>query len=216
MKKTDAQLKRDIEEELRWDPKVNEAQIGVTVKGGMATLMGTVDSYAEKWAADDAAWRVGGVHGVDQELSVKLLPAHVRNDADIAAAATNALGWDVFIPSGISAKVSSGTLTLSGEVPWNFQRESAERAVRYLPGVTSVKNDITLKQRAVAAQVKEQVSAALQRQATTDSNNIKIETSGNRVTLSGHASSWKSIDDATVAAWGVPGVNEVIDHVQIQ
>jgi hypothetical protein len=64
MTKTDNQLKEDIEQELRWDPKVNAAQIGVSVDKGAVSLLGAVDTYAEKWAAEDATKRVFGVRTV--------------------------------------------------------------------------------------------------------------------------------------------------------
>ena len=215
MNKTDLQLKTDIEEELRWDPKVNAAQIGVTVDKGAVSLLGSVDTYAEKWAAEDATKRVSGVRTVAQDLTVKLLGDHTRNDSEIAAAVQNALAWDVYIPKSVTAKVHNGRVTLEGPVTWNYQREAAERAMRYLMGVVAVNNAITLKPRASAAQVKEKVEAALQRQATADAKSIHIEASGGKVTLTGKASSWQSIEDAAHAAWAAPGVTEVVDRMTV-
>jgi len=217
MTKSDMQLKQDIEAELRWDPMLNAAQIGVTVDKGTVSLLGSVDTYAEKWAAEDATKRVSGVRSVAQDLTVKVLGDHKRNDSEIAAAALSAIKWDVYVPSSVTATVSNGVLTLGGQVHWNFQRDAAMRAVRYLTGVTSVHNTITLKPEPVSvAKVKEGVQAALQRQATRDANNIHIETSGGQVTLTGHASSWQSIEDAANAAWAAPGVTDVRDQVKMQ
>jgi osmotically-inducible protein OsmY len=128
--KTDNRLKKDIEEELLWDPKVNAAKIGVTVDKGAVSLLGTVDSYAEKWAAEDATKRVSGVRTVAQDLKVEILSDHVRDDSELAVAVQSALLWDVFVPKAITAKVQGGAVTLEGQVPWNYQREAAERAVR--------------------------------------------------------------------------------------
>lgn len=214
--KSDMQLKQDIEDELRFDPKINAAQIGVTVDNGVVSLLGDVDTYAEKWAAEDATKRVSGVRTVAQDLKVKILFEDKRDDSEIAAAVQSALRWDVFIPATVTAKVAAGYVTLEGKVNWNFERDAAEKAVRYLTGVTGVNDLITLKPQATTEKVKEKVQAALQRQATKDSNSIKIETSGGKVTLSGHASSWKSIDDAEKAAWAAPGVIEVVDRIQLQ
>jgi osmotically-inducible protein OsmY len=216
MSKTDMQLKNDIEAELRWDPKINAAQIGVTVDKGAVSLLGTVDTYPEKWAAEDATKRVSGVRTVAQDLNVKLLMDHKRTDQDIASATQNALTWDVYVPSSVTAKVSKSRVTLEGEVTWNYQREAAERAVRHLSGVEAVYNLITLKPHVSADQVKEKVEAALQRQARTDAKSIVIDTVGGRVTLSGNASSWQSIEDAAHAAWAAPGVTEVVDHMKVQ
>ena len=216
MSKTDIQLKKDIEEELRWDPMVNSAQIGVTVDKGAVSLLGAVDTYAEKWAAEDAAKRVGGVRTIAQDLVVKIQSEHKHSDLEIAEAVQSAIKWNVYIPSTVTAKVQQGAVTLEGEVTWNFQRDAATRAVRYLTGVIAVYNSITLKQSQTSvAQVRGKVLAALQRQATTDAKSIDIETSGGKVTLTGHASSWQSIEDAANAAWAAPGVTQVIDQVKM-
>ena len=213
--KSDNQLKQDIETELRWDPKVNAAEIGVTVNEGVVSLLGTVDTYAEKWAAEDATKRVSGVRTVAQDLSVKILTNHKHNDTEIAAAVQSALKWNVYVPTTVTAGVAAGVVTLQGQVTWNYQRDAAERAVRYLTGVVSIYNAITMKPEVTAAQVKEKVVAALQRQATTDAKSIEVNASGGRVTLTGHASSWQSIADAANAAWAAPGVTEVVDHLKM-
>jgi VCBS repeat-containing protein len=215
MSKTDMQLKRDIEEELRWDPRVNAARIGVAVEMAVVSLLGSVDTYPEKSAAEDAVKRVNGVRAFADDLTVKVLTDHARSDADIAAAAQSVLTWDVLVPPTVRATVHHGAVTLKGEATWNYQRDAAERAVRYLTGVVSVYNAITLNPRASAAQVKEKIQAALQRQAMSDVRSIHIETSGGTATLTGHASSWQSIEDAANAAWAAPGVTEVIDQVKM-
>lgn len=217
MAKTDNQLKQDIETELRWDPQVNAAQIGVSVNAGAVTLLGAVDSYAEKRAAEHATKRVSGVRTVAQDLTVKIVGEHLRNDTEIAAAVDAALKWDVFVPSSVTAKVEKGAVTLGGQVAWNYQRTAAEHAVHRLMGVVAVYNAVTLKPASQASteQVKDHVQAALQRQATTDAKSIHIETSGATVTLTGHASSWRAAEDAVNAAWAAPGVTEVVDHVKL-
>jgi osmotically-inducible protein OsmY len=160
MLKTDMQLKSDIEEELSCDPKINAAQIGVTVDGGVVSLFGVVDSYAEKLAAEGAVKRVSGVRTVAQNLIIKLRSEHVRTDSDIALAVLCALTEDVFVPNQVTAKISEGEVTLEGEASWNYERDAAERAVRHLAGVCAVHNSIVLLPHASAAQVKEQVEAA--------------------------------------------------------
>jgi len=213
--KTDSKLKEDVENELRWDPKINAAHIGVAVDRGAVSLMGAVDTYAEKWAAEDATKRVAGVRSVAEELTVKILGPHQHSDAEIAAAALSAMKWDVWVPATVTAMVQQGRLTLEGEVEWNFQRESAMRAVRYLAGVVSVFNGIHLKTAASTRAVTEKVQAALLRQATEDANNIHVATSGGTVTLTGKASSWHAIEDAAAAAWAAPGVTKVIDTISM-
>ena len=187
----------------------------MSVDKGAVSLLGAVDTYAEKWAAEDATKRVFGVRTVAQDLTVKILAEHKRSDSDIAAAVQSALKWDVFVPKTVTAKVQSGWVTLEGQVPWNYQRDAAERSVRYLAGVVGVSNSVTLKPQTSAGEVKEKIKAALQRQATADANSIHIDTSGGKVTLTGHASSWQSIEDAANAAWAAPGVTDVLDQVKM-
>lgn len=215
--KSDIQLKQDIEAELIWDPKVNAAQIAVSVDQGAVTLFGAVDTYADRWAAEDATKRVAGVRALAQELTVKLTAEHERSDTEIAAAAINLLEFNVMIPKTITLRVQEGAVTLEGEAAWNFQRDEAEKAVRYLPGVKMVFNCTTLKSQATIAQVKENVEDALQRQAAADASSIHIEISSEgKVTLTGHATSWQSIEDAAHAAWASPGVTSVVDQVKMQ
>jgi osmotically-inducible protein OsmY len=209
--------KQDIELELKWDPKINAAQIGVSVDKGSVTLLGEVDTYAEKWAAETATKRVSGVRTLAQDLKVKVASEHKHSDSEIAGAVLNALKWDVFVPESITAKVQDGNVTLEGKASWNFERDAAERAVRYLSGVSNILNSIELKPEAASTdKVREKVQAALHRQATTDAKSIKVETSGGKVTLSGHAASWQSIHDATTAAWAAPGVTEVVQRISIE
>jgi osmotically-inducible protein OsmY len=126
----------DVLDELRWDPGVNAAAVGATVKDGVVTLEGTVDSFAEKWAAERAAKRLPGVKALAVALKVKLPGSSERTDADIARAAENALKWDVLIPHDrIKVTAEKGFLTLEGEVDWQFQKSAAERATLHLTGV---------------------------------------------------------------------------------
>ena len=217
MDKNDIQLKQDIEAELNWDPRVNAAQIGITVDSGVVSLFGTVDTYAEKWAAEEATKRVNGVRTVAEDLKVKLTPGHAHSDQEIAGAVASGLKWNVFIPGTVTAQVQRGEVTLQGRVTWKFQRDAAEQLARHVPGVVLVHDLITLEPTVASAspaQVKEKIEAALQRQATADARSIHIHASGGKVTLTGKASSWQAIEDAANAAWAAPGVTEVVDHVK--
>jgi osmotically-inducible protein OsmY len=220
--KNDLELKRDIEAELQWDPRVSATRIGVTVDAGVVSLLGEVDSYAEKWAAAEAAKRVSGVRALAQDITVKLPDSAPRSDSDVAAAALHALRWDVWVPAEVSVQVQTGRVTLEGHVQWNFQRTAAESAVRNLAGVTSVNNAIRLRapahgtpESASQEGVLDSVEAALKRQAATDAQSIHVEVEGRRVTLSGEAASFQAIADATHAAWAAAGVNEVVEHVSM-
>ncbi|MDB4942194.1 MAG: putative periplasmic phospholipid-binding protein [Labilithrix sp.] len=215
--KTDRQLKLDIETELAWDPELNAAQVGVSVDDGAVTLLGAVDTYAQKCAAEVATKRIYGVKAIAQRLTVKLAPDHERTDEDLAAAAQNALRSNVTVPSSVTAHVERRVVTLQGDVRWNFEREAAENAVRCLTGVEVLRNEVAVTTtRPPVVEVKDQIRAALERQAAKDTSSIHIHTTGHTVTLTGHASSWQSMEDAAAAAWAAPGVTHVLDFVKLQ
>jgi osmotically-inducible protein OsmY len=214
--KTDAQLKQDIIAELTWEPSVNASQIGVEVKDGTVTLAGHVDSYTEKLGAERAAQRVSGVKGLAIEMDVKLPGVSKRTDGDIARSAQNALDWTTSLPGdAVKAKAENGWLTLSGELEWDYQRQAAKDAVRYLFGVVGVSDTITLKPRASTNAVKAEIEAALKRRAQRDSQQITVEVRGADVTLSGTAHSWSERELASDSAWAAPGVRRVIDNIRI-
>jgi osmotically-inducible protein OsmY len=61
--RADGDIKRDVEEELKYDPDVDSTDIGVAVKNGVVTLTGFVNSYSQKLQAETDAKRVSGVMG---------------------------------------------------------------------------------------------------------------------------------------------------------
>ena len=67
--KSDAQIQHEVYEHLKWDPRVNETDIGVAVNDGVVTLSGSVPMYAEKIAAEEAAKRTPGVKAVAEEIA---------------------------------------------------------------------------------------------------------------------------------------------------
>jgi osmotically-inducible protein OsmY len=214
--KNDVDLQRDVFDELKWEPAVHSTHIGVTVKDGVVTLEGVVDSYPEKWAAERAVKRVAGVKALAEELEVKLPGSGKQTDADIAEAAENALEWDTEVPEDrIKVTVEKGFLTLEGEVDWEFQRAAAKRAVQYLAGVKGVANEITLKPNVAPVDVKAKIEAALKRNAILDAEQINVQADGGKVTLRGSVSSWAERDEAEAAAWSAPGVNEVNDFIAV-
>jgi osmotically-inducible protein OsmY len=215
--RTDAELQRAIQDELDFEPSVIATDIGVTVKEGIATLFGTVSSYAAKWAAERAAERVSGLRALAKDLTVKLRGDSERSDADIAAAALHALAWDVQVPdTKLQVEVQKGFVTLKGEVDWNYQREAAAYDVRKLTGVVGVGNQITLPATASAKEVRSKIESALQRRAVKDARRVTVEADGGTVILRGEVHCWGEREDAEQAAWAAPGVSEVQDQIRIQ
>jgi len=214
---SDIGIQSDILDELEFDPEVAVTDVGVEVDDGVVTLTGTVDTYAEKMAAERAALRVVGVRALANDLVVVPEVAGILTDTEIARRIADAFDLDEAIPEGITARVEDGRVNLHGETPWHYQREEAERVARRIAGVKSATNSIRIVQPAIAPHaVETQIIRALVRNAAVDAQQIAVAIDGSHVALSGMVRSWAERQEAAAAAWRVGGVTEVINRITVR
>ncbi len=213
---TDHKLKTDVLAELAWEPSVGADHIGVTAKDGVVTLTGHVDTYWQKHVAETAAGRVRGVKALAEEIEIRL-PVHLkRSDDEIAAAALSRLSWDSSIPKdAVKVKVEKGFVTLTGQVDWYYQVESAAAMIRSLGGVTGVSNQLSIKVRPNTGTISDDIMHALHRSWFFDENNIKVSADGGKVRLSGTVDSWGDRQTAASTAWAAPGTTSVENDIRV-
>ncbi|HMV47720.1 MAG TPA: BON domain-containing protein [Blastocatellia bacterium] len=214
--KSDEELQGEVVFQLGWDSRVKRNEVGVSVCKSVVTLTGTVDSYAKKLAAQQAAHRVAGVLDVANDIEVRAPGDKERSDADIARALRHALEWNVLVPaSRIHSTVSNGWVTLKGEVECYRERVDAERAVSVLPGVRGVFNEIQVKTPVEPERVKFLIEDVLERRADREANRIRVNVDEGEVTLTGAVNSWDEKKAILGSISHTPGVTAVRDHLFI-
>jgi osmotically-inducible protein OsmY len=212
--RSDSDIRRDVEDELRWDPDIDDTDIAVNVNNGIVTLAGFIRSYVQKYQAEAAAKRVAGVVGIVNDIEVRLPDIDERPDPDIVRDAIARIkselpySWD-----GIRVIAGNGWLTLEGEVEWNYQRERAEEAVRRVRGIKGVTNRIVVKPRVAPTEIRRKIEEALRRAAEVDASRISVEAVGSEVILRGTVRSWAERQEAERAAWSAPGVANVDNRI---
>jgi osmotically-inducible protein OsmY len=211
------QLRQDILDELEFEPSLDAAHIGVAVEKAVVTLTGHVTSYAEKLSAVQAVRRVKGVRAIADEIVVRFPSDRKTADDEIAKRAVDILAWDSTVPANsIQITVRDGLVTLAGDVDWYYQRKAAEDDVRKLHGVTGVTNNIVIKPRIQAENVKSKIEEALKRNAEIEAKAIRVTVQeGNRVVLEGNVHNWDERYAVTTAAWSAPGVRAVENRLAI-
>ena len=214
--KTDVELKKDVTAELAWDPAVKSTAISVAVKNGVVTLSGHLETFADKHAAERALRRVAGVKAIALELDVKLSSIHQRSDTDVAASAEEALRWNTLVPpEKIRLTVDHGWVTLQGDVEWDYQRRSVEKAISPMMGVVGISNEITLRAGPKVTDLSRNIEQALIRQATREAKHVQVDVDGSTVKLSGTVHSWQERNAAQGVAWSAPGVQTVINDLRV-
>lgn len=219
IKKSDSQIQRDVLDELKWDTRVRETDVGVEASAGIVTLTGTVESWTARLAAQEAAHRVAAVHDVANDIQVELPGSSLRNDTDIAKTVRNALEWDVLVPHDrIVTTVTNGVVTLEGTVDFWSQYEDAARCIRNLAGVREVRNRITVEPalpQVSPQHVRSAIEHALERHAEHAAKHVQIAVTDGKVILSGDVPSWAERNTVEGAVRGTPGVWEVESQLRI-
>lgn len=214
---SDEEIERNVEDELRWDPDLDADNIAVSVKDGVVTLAGFVPSYVDKLAAERVAKRVSGVRGIANDIEVRLPKIHERPDPDIARDAVAAIKSQLpALADKIKVIVENGEITLEGGVPWHYQKDAAQFAVRRIRGVKNVRNLIQLQPVADPNELKRKIQEAFRRNAELDAENITIETDRSVVTLKGTVRSWAEREEAERVAWSAPGITKVNDEIVVR
>lgn len=215
--KTDAQIKKDVLDELVWQPNIDETQIGVIVEDGVVTLTGYVADYSTKLAVENAVKGIAGVKAVATDIDVKFSENYKKTDMEIAKAAVKALDWNTLVPNeNIKLKVDNGFIYLSGSVPWEYQKNAAKSTVDHLNGVKGVINTIEIKQDVDPIHVKEKIKHAYKRSAYVDSTKINVAIEGSTIKLTGTVTSIKEKEEAEKAAYLSPGIKKVKNELKVQ
>ncbi|BDU25722.1 BON domain-containing protein [Flavobacterium sp. GSB-24] len=214
--KTNEELQRDVQNAIKWEPQLHAAEIGVTAKDGIVTLMGTVDAYYKKIEAENAAKNVDGVKAVVEEIEIKYSNS-TRTDEDIAVDALKALldSWNV-PQENIQVKVEKGWVTIEGHVTWNYQKEAAEKSIAHISGVRGVTNRIKIKAEIQNEIEKHNIKRALSSNWTLHSENILVKVDGTKVTLTGSVSSIYQKDLAEKIVWKTPGIWAVDNQLAVE
>jgi len=130
------------------DERVKGTQVSVDTKNGVVHLRGKVDSDEAKQAAAEVAKGIDGAKSVKNDLQVvspTTRKAVDANDKDIAKAVESRMSKDAQLKK-VDVRTDGAVVTLTGEVPSITAAAKASEMARNVPGVKSVKNELTVRQ----------------------------------------------------------------------
>lgn len=213
---SDDSIQHDVLDELKWDPRIDPEEVGVSVHDAIVTLSGFVASYAKKMAAAEAAHRVRGVTAVANDLEVRVPGFAERTDEDLARSVLQALEWGAHIPTeALEVTVADGWVTLNGDVQTLHEKDAAEEVVRYLTGLRGITNALRVHPRIKPADIRRQIEQALVRSAEIDARRVSVEVEASRAVLKGSVRSMAEKRDAERAARSAPGITEIDNRIVV-
>lgn len=214
---TDPQLRELILQELDYEPGVRSDHLDVTVGQGEVTLLGSVESYYQRMAAERAARRISSTRLVINELIVELPVRDQVCDPELARTIVQVLRQcSTFPRDSVRATVRNGYVTLHGTVDWHYQRRAVVSVVEQLRGVRGLCSRIWLRTAGTPPEdVRSRIVTALQRQYAPAPEHIHLELVGGRATLTGHVETGCDREEMVSAVWRAPGIIQVEDRLEV-
>jgi hyperosmotically inducible periplasmic protein len=131
------------------DSRVKGREINVETKDGTVMLRGKVDTDEAKSAAEEVAKGIDGVKSVKNELQVvapsKREAVDEKDDAITKRVKQHIAKDNRLKDADISVKTNAGVVSLTGEVSDLTTSAKASWTAWKVPGVKSVKNDLSIK-----------------------------------------------------------------------
>jgi osmotically-inducible protein OsmY len=214
--KSNEELMKNVLNAINWEPLLHAAEIGVIVKDGVVKLTGSVDTYAKKGEAKTAVKNVVGVKKVFENVVVVCKTKDKRTDAEIKLAIEKlfSLHWD--IPNEkITVVVTNSWVFLSGDLEWEYQRETTTKAVKNLIGITGVTNHIRIMKTSNDTVKKRKIENAFERNDTINQKDIDVVVLDTVVNLSGHVDTLFQKKVAKIIACNIVGIKEVKNDLKI-
>lgn len=219
MKRTMQQIKKEIEEQLAWDIRINESSISIDIKDHTVFLNGTVGSFLERQAAEYDAWTIPGVSKVDNNLTIK--KHHQKTPLD-----DEEIKWNIVSTfslnsqideSGIDVSVNNRVVTLSGSVNQFWKKLYIEEVIFQVPGVIDVINTLSVvpECKPFDKKIASDIIDALERIGNINIEKVNVEVNNGQVTLRGSVPDWHVYSEAHNAARHARGVVDLINKLII-
>ncbi|MDP9955494.1 osmotically-inducible protein OsmY [Epilithonimonas hungarica] len=214
--RTNAELQRDVQDAINWEPQLKNINIGITATDGIVCLTGTVDSYAKKIQIEQVVKKVFGVNIFVENIDVKLQKHETKNDIEIAKEIMAAFEANPVIPQEqLEVKVENGWVTLTGELSWDYLRDVTENTIQHLPWIKGIYNNITIVPEMHHYTIdKKDIMKALKR-SSIDDREITVSVSGTTVRLTGTVHTWHQREEAARIVWKTPGIKNLKNELKV-